>query len=50
VSRLQVVAIGEVDIKAVLDNCVVDALPARTIRPSTVNQNNIPNAVLLVLR
>jgi hypothetical protein len=32
------------------DKDVVNALPAGTICPSTVNQNNIANAMLFVLR
>jgi hypothetical protein len=34
---------------AILDKHVVDAFPARTIRPSAVNQNNIPNAMVFVV-
>jgi hypothetical protein len=42
--------LDDADVKAILDKDVVDALPARTICPRTVYQNNIPNAMLLVLR
>src|ERR1700686_5049030 len=35
---------------AVLDQNVVNAFPSGTICPCTVNQNNIPNAMLFVLR
>jgi hypothetical protein len=38
------------DVKAVLDKNVVDAFPAGTISPGAVNQNDIPNAMRLVLR
>jgi hypothetical protein len=31
-----------------LDQNIVNAFPARTICPGTLNQNNIPNAMLLV--
>jgi hypothetical protein len=37
-------------VKTILDKRVVDAFPARTIRLGAVNQNNIPNAMRLVLR
>jgi hypothetical protein len=37
-------------IVTVLDEDVVNAFPARTIGPSAVDQNNIPNKMLLVLR
>ena len=36
--------LNDADVEAILDKNVVNALPARTICPSTVNQNNIPNA------
>jgi hypothetical protein len=38
------------DVVAIFDKNVVNAFPARTIHPSTVNQNNIPDAMLVVLR
>ena len=38
------------DVKAILDKNLVNAFPTRTIRPGAVNQNNIPNAMPLVLR
>jgi hypothetical protein len=40
----------DADVEAIFDENVVNALPARTICPGAVNQNNIPNAMLLVLR
>jgi hypothetical protein len=42
--------LNEADFVAILDKNVVDAFPARAIRPGAVDQNNIPNAMLLVLR
>src|SRR6266481_1928635 len=42
--------LDDADIVAILDEKVVNALPARTICPGTVNQYNIPNAMLCVLR
>jgi hypothetical protein len=42
--------LDEADVVPILDKNVVDAFPARTIRPGAVNQNNVPNAMLLVLR
>jgi hypothetical protein len=42
--------LDEADFVAILDKNVVDAFPARAICPSAVDQNNIPNAMLLVLR
>ena len=42
--------LNDADVVAILDKNVVNAFPARTICPGTVNQNNIPNAMLLVLR
>jgi hypothetical protein len=42
--------LNDADLVAVLDENVINALPARTICPGTVNQNNIPNAMLFVLR
>ena len=41
---------NDADVIAILNMNVVNALPARTICPGTVNQNNIPNAMLFVLR
>jgi hypothetical protein len=41
--------LDDADVVAILDQDVVNALSARTIRPGTVNQNNIPNATTLVL-
>jgi hypothetical protein len=41
--------LDDADVVAILDENVVHALPARTICPGTVNQNNISNAVLFVL-
>ena len=38
------------DVVAILHKNVVNAFPARTICPCAVNQNNIPNEMLLVLR
>jgi hypothetical protein len=41
------------DVVSILNKNVVDAFPARTIRPGAVNQDNIPNAMVflaLVLR
>ena len=42
--------LNDADVVAILDKDVVNALPAGTICPGTVNQNNIPNAMLFVLR
>src|SRR5712664_124276 len=42
--------LDDADVVTVLDENVVNAFPARTIGPCAVNQNNIPNAMLLVLR
>src|ERR1700730_1040888 len=41
---------NDADVVAILHKNVVNALPAGTICPSTMNQNNIPNAMLVVLR
>src|SRR6266545_2638691 len=38
----------DTDVIPMFDKNVVDAFPARTICPGTVNQNNIPNATLFV--
>ena len=42
--------LDDADVVAILDQNVVNAFPAGTIRPGAVNQNNIPNAMLFVLR
>jgi hypothetical protein len=42
--------LDDADVEAIFDKNVVNALPARTICPGAVNQNDIPNAMLLVLR
>src|ERR1700733_6003179 len=42
--------LDDADVVAILDQDVVNAFPARTIRPRTVDKNNIPNAMLLALR
>jgi hypothetical protein len=42
--------LNDADVVAILDKNVVNAFPARTICPGTVNQNKIPNAMLFVLR
>ena len=42
--------LNDADVETILDKNVVNALPARTICPGTMNQNNIPNAMLFVLR
>jgi hypothetical protein len=42
--------LDDADVEAILDQNVVNALPTRTIRPGAVYQNNIPNAMLFVLR
>jgi hypothetical protein len=42
--------LNDADVVVILHKNVVNAFPARTICPGTVNQNNIPNAMLLVLR
>src|SRR5438128_4587286 len=42
--------LDDADVIAILDKNVVNAFPAGTICPGAVNQNNIPNAVLFVLR
>jgi hypothetical protein len=41
--------LDDTDSVAILDKDVVNALPARTICPRTVNQNNISDAMLSVL-
>src|ERR1700720_2284796 len=42
--------LNDADVVAILHENVVNALPAGTICPGTMNQNNIPNAMLVVLR
>jgi hypothetical protein len=42
--------LDDADVVAILDKGVIDAFPARAICSGAVNQNNIPNAMLLVLR
>jgi hypothetical protein len=42
--------VDDADVVAILDKNVVNALPARTVYPRTVYQNNISNAMLFVLR
>jgi hypothetical protein len=42
--------LDDADVVAILDQNVVNAFPAGTICPGSVNQNNIPNAMLFVLR
>jgi hypothetical protein len=42
--------LDDADVVAILDKDVVYAFPARAICPGAVNQNNIPNAMLFVLR
>jgi hypothetical protein len=42
--------LDDADVVAILDKNVVNTFPARAIYPSTVDQNNIPNAMLFVLR
>src|SRR3954462_3142216 len=42
--------LNDANVVAILHENVVNALPAGTIRPAAVNQNNISNAMLLVLR
>jgi len=41
--------LDDADVVAVFDEDVVDALPARTIRPSAVDRNNIANSMLFVV-
>jgi hypothetical protein len=38
------------DVEAILNKNVVNALPARTVRPGTVNQHNIADSTLWILR
>jgi len=42
--------LNDADMVAVLDKNVINASPARTIRPGTVYQNNIPDAMLFAQR
>src|SRR6266403_5569485 len=42
--------LDDADVIAILDQNVVNTFPARTICPGTVNQNDIPNPRLFVLR
>jgi hypothetical protein len=42
--------LDDADGEAILDKNVVNALPAGTIRPGTVNQNNILDAMVFRLR
>src|ERR1700735_3920676 len=42
--------LDDADVEAILDKDVVDAPPAGTVRPGAVDQNNILNAMLLILR
>jgi hypothetical protein len=42
--------LDDTDVVAVLDKNVIDTPPAGTICPGTVNQDDVPNAMLYVLR
>src|ERR1700683_176623 len=42
--------LDDADVVAILDENVVNAFPAGTICPGAVDQNNIPNAMRIVLR
>ena len=42
--------LDDADVVAILDKNVVNAFPAGTICPGTVDQHNIPNATRFVLR
>jgi hypothetical protein len=42
--------LDDADVVAVLDKDVVNTFPARTIYPGAVDQNNIPNSLLFLLR
>jgi len=42
--------LDDADVVAILNKNVVNAFPAGTIGPGTVNQNNVPNAMLFILR
>src|SRR6266478_7643021 len=50
VSKRRFGLLDDADVVAILDKDVVNTFPARTIRPSAVNQDNIPNAMVFVLR
>jgi hypothetical protein len=42
--------LNDADVETILDKNVVNALPAGTICPGTVNQDDIPNATVIFLR
>jgi hypothetical protein len=42
--------LDDANVVAILNEDVVNAFPARTIRPGAVDENNIPNVMLSVLR
>jgi hypothetical protein len=42
--------LDDADFVAISDKNVVNAFPAGTIRPCAVNQNNIPDAMVLAVR
>jgi hypothetical protein len=42
--------LDDADVVAIFDKNVVDAFPARTVCPGAVDQNNIPDATVFVLR
>jgi hypothetical protein len=42
--------LDDADVEAIFDENVVNALPAGTVCPGAMNQNDILNAMLLVLR
>ena len=42
--------LDDADVIAILDKDVVNAFLAGTIGPGAVNQNNVPNAMVFVLR
>src|ERR1017187_3994565 len=42
--------LDDADVVATLDQNVINAFPARTIRPGAVNQNDIPDTMAFVLR
>jgi hypothetical protein len=41
--------LNNADVVAIFDKNVVDAFPARAFCPGTVNENNIPNAMIVVV-
>jgi hypothetical protein len=41
--------LDDADVEAILNENVVNAFPAGTICPGTMNQNNVPNSRLSVL-